>query len=313
MSARELRRVLALPRAAPALLAGALLLALPGEARPQDVVRHVGRVTVQVDTSRGFPGGVLVVRLSSRGRLGAAWALLDGRRAPFYARGGVLRALVPVAAGEEPGTTTLGIGIAARRGEQRIAIPVEIGARAYAARTVPLPVPFQSLLALPEATRDARRLLEQIRSRSATPGPESLRPPVAANGGGFGELRSYPGFAELESRIDALTGERHRGVDYAVPTGTPVLATGAGTVLLAGPLVLSGGTVVIDHGQGIVSVLLHLSRIDVRAGQAVAAGSPIGLSGEGGLAPAPQLQWRVYLHGVAVDPHVLDAVLRSAT
>ncbi len=92
-----------------------------------------------------------------------------------------------------------------------------------------------------------------------------------------------------------------------------MLATGAGTVLLAGPLVLSGGTVVIDHGQGIVSVLLHLSRIDVRAGQAVAAGSPIGLSGEGGLAPAPQLQWRVYLHGVAVDPHVLDAVLRSAT
>ena len=74
---------------------------------------------------------------------------------------------------------------------------------------------------------------------------------------------------------------------------------------------LSGGTVVIDHGQGIVSVLLHLSRIDVRAGEAVSGGSPIGLSGESGLAPSPLLQWRVYLHGVAVDPLVLDAVLRS--
>jgi hypothetical protein len=292
-----------------ALLAAALVLA-PADVRGQEVVRRIGRVTIRADPSRAFPGGVLVVRLGLSGRLGAAWALLDGRRAPFYPERGGLRALVPVAADGEPGPATLGIGIAARRGEQRIAIPIQIAPRAYPSRTVVLPVPFQAMVAQPEATHDARRLLALVRSESALTGPDALRPPLSGAGGGFGELRSYPGFGELESRIDALTGERHRGVDYPVPSGTPVSATGTGTVVFAGTLVLSGGTVVIDHGQGIVSVLLHLSRVDVRAGQAVAAGSPIGLSGESGLTPAPLLQWRVYLHGVAVDPLVLDAVLR---
>jgi hypothetical protein len=293
------------------LLGAALVLAMPGDARPQDLTRRVGRVTIQVDTRQGFPGGVLVVRLGSRGRLGAAWALLDGRRAPFHFDRGTLRAFVPVAADEEAGPATLGIAIAARRGEQRIAIPVEIAPRAYPPRTVALPVPFQALLALPEATRDARLLLAEVRTESATRIPDSLLPPVAAHGDGFGELRLYPGFAELESRIDGLTGERHRGIDYAVPSGTPVRAPAAGSVLFAGALALSGRTVVIDHGQGIVSVLLHLSRIDVRPGEGVSTGSPVGLSGETGLTPSPLLQWRVYLHGIAVDPLVLDAALRS--
>ncbi|HSD28312.1 MAG TPA: hypothetical protein VLL75_13505, partial [Vicinamibacteria bacterium] len=64
----------------------------------EEIVRRVGRVTFRVDASQAFPGGVVVVRLVSRGRLGAAWALLDGRRAPFYSGRGVPRALVPVAA-----------------------------------------------------------------------------------------------------------------------------------------------------------------------------------------------------------------------
>jgi murein DD-endopeptidase MepM/ murein hydrolase activator NlpD len=80
-------------------------------------------------------------------------------------------------------------------------------------------------------------------------------------------------------------------------------------VLLAGPLALTGGTVVIDHGQGVVSVLHHLSRIDVRLGDTVTAGAPVGLAGDTGLALEPMLQWRLYLHGVAVDPSALAALL----
>ena len=113
----------------------------------------------------------------------------------------------------------------------------------------------------------------------------------------------------MESRIDGLQGERHRGLDYPVPVGTPVRAPGAGTVLFAGPLSLSGETVVIDHGQGVVSVLQHLSRVDARAGDVVPAAAVVGLSGDTGLAPEPMLQWRVYLHGVPVDPTVLGPLL----
>jgi murein DD-endopeptidase MepM/ murein hydrolase activator NlpD len=66
---------------------------------------------------------------------------------------------------------------------------------------------------------------------------------------------------------------------------------------------------VIDHGQGVVSVLQHLSRVDARTGDVVPAAAVVGLSGATGLAPEPLLQWRVYLHGVAVDPTVLGPLL----
>ena len=80
-------------------------------------------------------------------------------------------------------------------------------------------------------------------------------------------------------------------------------------MLFAGPLALSGETVVIDHGQGVVSVLQHLSRVDTRAGDVVPAATVVGLSGMTGLAPEPMLQWRVYLHAVPVDPTVLGPLL----
>jgi murein DD-endopeptidase MepM/ murein hydrolase activator NlpD len=265
-------------------------------------------VTFRVDVSQAFPGGVVAVRLT-RGRLGAAWALLDGRRAPFYLDRGVPRALVPVAAAAEAGPATLGVEIAARGGEQRVAIPLTLAARDRRPRQVFLNEEKRALLGHPEASHDARRLLAVLRTESREPAPGLLLPPLGTTGSGFGEPRTHPGAAEVESRIDALQGERHRGLDYAVPVGTAVRAPAAGTVLFAGPLTLSGDTIVIDHGQGVVSVLQHLSRIDVHLGDTVAAGAFVGLSGDTGLAPEPMLQWRVYLHGVAVDPNALAAVV----
>lgn len=302
------------------LLVGAALVARvvlgvlsPSLAAPpapaQEIVRRVGRTTVRVDVSQAFPGGVVVVRLSSRSRLGTAWALLDGRRAPFYLERGVPRALVPVAASAEPGPATLGVGIASRGGEQRIAIPITIGPRAYRPRHVYLSEEQRELTAREETLRDARRLLAHLRTESKTPAPSPLIPPVASVGSGFGEPRSYLGVAELEGRFDALQGERHRGIDYPVVAETPVRAPAAGSVLFAGLLTLAGGTVVIDHGQGVVSVLHHLSSVAVREGENVDAAAVIGLSGDTGLTPEPMLQWRVYLHGVAVDPLVLASLL----
>ena len=294
----------------PALLAlglatGAGITQAPAE----EIVRRVGRVSFRVDTSHAFPGGVVVVRLGSRGRLGAAWALLDGRRAAFYSDRGVPRALVPVATYVEAGPATLGVEIAARGGEQRVAIPITIVARDYRPRYVPLSEDDRARLPRPETAHDGRRLLAVLRTESPQPAPGILLPPVGATGSGFGEPRTYTGAADVESRIDELQGERHRGIDYAVPVGTPVRAPAAGTVLFAGSLALSGETVVIDHGQGILSVLQHLSRVDTRVGDPVASAAVVGLSGDTGLASEPMLQWRVYLHGVAVDPMVIGPLL----
>jgi hypothetical protein len=291
------------------LLLGTLSAGSLASAQPGEIVRRVGRVAVRVDTSRGFPGGVLVVRVGSTGRLGAVWALLDGRRAPFFLERGLARAFVPVALGTDSGPATLGIGIAARRGEQRIAIPIEIRERRYPRRTVLLPETARALLSRSDLGRDGRRLLGFIRTESREPAVGPLRPPVDGAGSGFGELREYLGAAEAEGLSDALTGEHHRGIDYTVLARTTVRSPAAGTVVFAGPLALPGQTLVIDHGQGVVSALLHLSRLDVRAGEQVAAGAPVALSGASGLASGPLLEWRVYLHGVAVDPLVLGEVV----
>jgi murein DD-endopeptidase MepM/ murein hydrolase activator NlpD len=294
----------------PALLAlGLVTGAGITQAPAQEIVRRVGRVTFRVDASQAFPGGVVVVRLGSRGRLGAAWALLDGRRAAFYSDGGVPRALVPVSTSAEAGPATLGVAIAARGGEQRVSIPITIASKDYRPRYVALSEGQRARLRRPEAAHDSRRLLAVLRTESPKPAPGLLLPPVGATGSGFGEPRTYTGAADVESRIDALQGERHRGLDYAVPVGTPVRAPAAGTVLFAGPLALSGETVVIDHGQGVLSVLQHLSRVDARTGDPVPASAVVGLSGDTGLAPAPMLQWRVYLHDVAVDPNILGPLL----
>lgn len=98
----------------------------------------------------------------------------------------------------------------------------------------------------------------------------------------------------------------HRGVDYAAPTGSPVVAPAAGRIGLVGRVSegfeLHGNTIGIDHGQGVLSIMIHLSRIDVNEGDFVQAGQVIGAVGSTGASTGPHLHWGLYVHGIAVDP-----------
>ncbi len=98
----------------------------------------------------------------------------------------------------------------------------------------------------------------------------------------------------------------HRGVDYAAASGTPIVAPADGRIALVGyesqGFELHGNTIGIDHGQGVLSIFLHLSRIDVQEGDVVRAGQPIGAVGSTGISTGPHLHWGLYVHGMAVDP-----------
>ena len=98
---------------------------------------------------------------------------------------------------------------------------------------------------------------------------------------------------------------RHQGLDYAVPAGTVVKAINRGTVILAGPLFFEGGCVVIDHGQGLLSLYLHLSEFKVKAGDEVESGQVIALSGGSGRASGPHLHLAIRWQGVYLDPAIL--------
>jgi murein DD-endopeptidase MepM/ murein hydrolase activator NlpD len=95
----------------------------------------------------------------------------------------------------------------------------------------------------------------------------------------------------------------HVGLDIAAPEGAPVQAPAAGVVRLAAPeLFFTGGTVILDHGHGVMTLYAHLSAIDVRPGQRVAAGDPVGRVGKTGRVTGPHLHLALYWRGVALDP-----------
>jgi murein DD-endopeptidase MepM/ murein hydrolase activator NlpD len=94
----------------------------------------------------------------------------------------------------------------------------------------------------------------------------------------------------------------HQGVDFPMPAGAPVAAANNGVVVLARQLPLGGGTVIIDHGQGVLTEYLHLSSFDVHEGRAVAQGDPIARIGATGLVTGPSLHWGLYAGGHWVNP-----------
>jgi len=111
----------------------------------------------------------------------------------------------------------------------------------------------------------------------------------------FGTSRTFNG----------KTQSVHQGLDYAVPEGTPVAALNSGTVLLAQPLFFEGSCVVLDHGQGLLTLYMHLSKIEVKEGERVTGGQKIGLSGGTGRATGPHLHVAVRWEGVYLNPATL--------
>lgn len=94
----------------------------------------------------------------------------------------------------------------------------------------------------------------------------------------------------------------HRGVDIAAPEGRIVRAANSGIVRLAEPLPLSGNTVIVDHGLGLITFYMHMSAIEVVVNQHVARGVAIGRVGSTGLATGPHLHWGLRVNGIYVDP-----------
>ena len=95
----------------------------------------------------------------------------------------------------------------------------------------------------------------------------------------------------------------HYGIDYAAPVGTTVLAPAAGIVTLAHPeMYFSGGTMIIDHGMGVNSSFLHLSKLLVKKGDVIRQGQPVAEVGATGRVTGAHLDWRVNWGAVRLDP-----------
>ncbi len=156
--------------------------------------------------------------------------------------------------------------------------------------TVDPPPQIAARIAREQAAVAASRTADDPRIDFARP---FIRPVEGRISGRFGRQRVYNG----------KPGGAHSGMDIAAATGTPVKAPGGGVVVFASPdLYLTGGTLVIDHGHGVSSNFLHLSRIDVKVGERVEQGQAVAAVGATGRATGPHLHWGMNWFDVRVDP-----------
>jgi murein DD-endopeptidase MepM/ murein hydrolase activator NlpD len=142
--------------------------------------------------------------------------------------------------------------------------------------------------------RERKHLSAALRTFTARD-PVTLRLVVPTSGprsSSFGLRRVFNGQAR----------NPHSGMDIAAPSGTPVVAAGAGTVIDIGDYFFNGNTVIVDHGRGLLTLYCHLASVDTQASAVVDAGAPLGRVGATGRVTGPHLHFSVYLNTQPVDP-----------
>lgn len=175
-------------------------------------------------------------------------------------------------------------------------IEVEVAAKAYAEQhlTVAPGKVDLSKKDLARYERERAHLARVLRTFSeAPPATLALQTPVqGTRSSSFGLRRFFNGQPRSP----------HNGMDFAAAAGTPVVAAGAGRVIDAGDYFFPGKTVIVDHGQGLLTLYSHLSAIEARVDERMPAGHPIGKVGATGRATGAHLHFSVYLNAAAVDP-----------
>jgi murein DD-endopeptidase MepM/ murein hydrolase activator NlpD len=196
-----------------------------------------------------------------------------------------------------PGTYPLDVVATMPDGEVvRLAEDVRVGPSNY--KTVSLRVPDRFVKPGAAALRqiEADKEAKKIAFSHQIPAPEwsgdFLAPAGSAVSDSFGTRRVFNG--QLASI--------HRGLDFRVKSGSPVLAANSGEVVLARDMFYEGNCVIIDHGEGFMTLYMHLSRFKVAEGQKVTKGQEIGLSGATGRATGPHLHMGVRWEGAYIDP-----------
>jgi hypothetical protein len=275
----------------------AFLLALSACAAPVS-----GKTSPPVPLPRlaAVPGGVARVELGTADA--PPQATVDGRRVLVVPAAGGWSALVGIGLQVKAGTT-IAVQVVDAAGSREVALRVQ--PKQYAVQQLTVAPRHVQLspedLARHERERDHLASVLQ-RFTDAPPATLRLRTPTAGpRSSSFGLRRVFNGEAR----------NPHSGMDIAAAVGTPVVAAGSGEVIDTGDYFFNGRTVIVDHGQGFLTLYCHLDEIGAVSGARLAAGDRLGTVGATGRVTGPHLHFSVYLNATAVDPALFLPPVKS--
>jgi murein DD-endopeptidase MepM/ murein hydrolase activator NlpD len=239
------------------------------------------------------PGGIAIVCVG-RAPAPAPEVTFEGQRVLVARVGEAWQAVVGLPLALKPGAHEVAV---ASGDKPERSVPFRVGSREYDKQYVTL-ANRRQVDPEPEDLRRIAREQDQL-SRAFTTYSD-----FESDGLAF----SLP----TEGRVSGMFGSRryfnkeprlpHSGLDIAAPEGTPITAPAAGRVIETGDFFFNGLSVVLDHGQGVITMYNHLNRIDVVKGMRVARGERLGLVGKTGRVTGPHLHWTVSLNNARVDP-----------
>lgn len=243
------------------------------------------------------PGGLAVLDLGP-GEASPGAVYFGQYRAPVVRTADGWKAIVGIPLATEPGRQSVKLVTPAIDDADR-ELAFEVAPKAYATQKLtveprkadPLPEDLKRIDAENERTERALATY----SETLTPSWSWAAPVPGVRSDSYGKRRVFNG----------LPRKPHSGMDIAAPTGTPIRSPAAGRVLETGDFFFNGDTVFVDHGQGVVTLYCHLSRIDVKPGDDVQAGDVLGLVGATGRVTGPHLHWGVSINRAMVDPALL--------
>jgi len=234
------------------------------------------------------PGGVAKLALDA-----PAQASLGGNRVLVMREGNGWVALVGIPLSTKPGSK---LRVEVQYPDKRRRLEIAVLRKKYPRQELSM-APEQAELPPEQLARyeeERKHIQEVLRTFSET-GPASFamqQPTPGRRSGSFG----------LRRVINGVARSPHSGMDIAAAEGTPVSAASTGRVIDTGEYLFLGRTVILDHGQGLLSLYSHLSEVSAAPGESVPAGAAIGKVGATGRATGPHLHFSVYLNAAAVDP-----------
>jgi murein DD-endopeptidase MepM/ murein hydrolase activator NlpD len=238
------------------------------------------------------PGGIAIITLGPEDAP-APQVTFQGQRVLITHQHGAWQAVVGLPLTLAPGEQQLTV---VERGTART-LAFQVLSKEYETQYLTLANKRQVDPTAEDLKRIARDQMSINRAFAAwsEPGPDDLRFDLPAHGR-FSSTFGLRRFFNNQPR------QPHSGLDIAAPEGTPVSAPAAGTIIETGNYFFNGNTLFIDHGQGVISMYNHLSRISVKKGAHVERGQRIGAVGKTGRVTGAHLHWTMSLNNTRVDP-----------